>query len=137
MKYLHLYKTKEEFEPDYYGGDIVESFDCELGRFTFDRVDSTLFPMPVYYWTNNERELVTDTRNLLVGSYAFDPDSDGDGIPFEEPDDLIAYEITAVQTSEDGKYIEPWVSYTKDFGYVGQLGETYDYIGDMQEGIPT
>ena len=136
MKYLHLYKTKEEFEPDYYGGDIVESFDCELGRFTFDRVEE-IMSLTVYYWKNGELELATQTRNILVGDMAFDVDADGDGIPFEDQDDIIPYEITAVQTSENGKYIEPWVSYTKDFGYVGQLGETYDYIGDMEQGIPT
>ena len=65
MKFIRNYKTKEEFESDYYdnGGVEVVSITCELGTFTFDRVEYIeSFGKNVYRWTNGEKTLDTGKR---------------------------------------------------------------------------
>ena len=120
MKYIHTYNTVEEFEAVYNNdaSTLVISFDCELGRFTFDReLYVEAWDQTVYCWTNGEVILDTEVRNPIVGDSAYNDDPDGDGTPFEpgDDDDYQEYGITAVQTEEpESGYFEPWVSLTRE-----------------------
>ena len=141
MKFIRNYKTKEEFESDYYdnGGVEVVSITCELGTFTFDRVEYIeSFGKNVYRWTNGEKTLDTGKRNPEVGDSAYNDDPDGDGIPFEPDDGFEEYEITSVEEVEhESRYFEPWVSLSPTAPGVIADGMRFEYIGEMELGQDT
>ena len=97
-KYLHLFEDRDAFTNEYTDYDKVMSFECSAGTFTYSNGD----------WVNGSKTLHVDySRNPGVGPYsmanktgAYDPDSNS-GVT-----------ITSVNV-EEGKYHEPWVSYTE------------------------
>jgi hypothetical protein len=134
-KYLHYFRTREEFENTYYDDltAIVTAITCSAGTYVFDREETIVYkesdPFTVYVWTLGSAELQTDKRNPEVGDGAYDPNT-------EE-----WLEITAVSTEEhEPGYHEPWVSLTP--GYTTNMfsakldgsgdTQTYIYIGECR-----
>ena len=205
MKFIRNYKTRGEFENDYYdeGGVEVVSITCDLGTFEYFGEG-----IPLYVWKNGDVKIFTQQRNVEAGGVAKERDHDGDGIPFYEDEDeqssVGVHEITAVdgdtitcdlgtftydgveiakypdypvvlyvwmkddvvlvtrtrnpvvggdcQNREDetihtitsveeaeheSKYFEPWVSVSPAVPGVIADGMKFDYMGEMNQGIPT
>jgi hypothetical protein len=97
MKFIRNYKTREEFENDYYdeGGVEVVSITCDLGTFEYFGEG-----IPLCVWKNGDVKIFTERRIVEAGDTAKERDYDGDGIPFYEDEDeqgnVGLHEVTAV-----------------------------------------
>ena len=97
MKFIRNYKTREEFENDYYdeSGAEVVSITCDLGTFEYFGEG-----IPLFVWKNGDVKIFTQQRNAEVGDDVKERDHDGDGIPYYEDSDEFGnvgvHEITAV-----------------------------------------
>jgi hypothetical protein len=97
MKFIRNYKTREEFENDYYdeSGAEVVSITCDLGTFEYSGEGVHLF-----VWKNGDVKIFTEKRNVEVGNIVKERDHDDDGIPFYEDEDeqgnVGIHEVTAV-----------------------------------------
>ena len=133
-KYLHYFRTREEFENTYYDDltAIVTAITCSAGTYVFDReetIGDKFGSFTFYVWTLGSAELQTDSRNPEVTDMAYDPNTEK------------TLEITAVSTEEhEPGYHEPWVSLTPGYTtnmFSAKLGgtgdtQTYIYIGECR-----
>lgn len=148
MKYLHSYKTSNEFYQAFYNEEtsVVTAFTCSAGTFVYDREDSTIIQGQVLYlWVNGDKTLGTFARTPGIGM--FDPTSQA-GIMTGAIDisNETYVEITSVLSSTADPstyYDEPYVSTVGQkriqIKYVSgnapeiASGETfwYDYVGEF------
>lgn len=97
-KYLHLFEDRDAFMNEYTDYDKVMSFECSAGTFTYSNG----------YWVNGSKTLYVDySRNPGVGPYSM-----ANKTGAYDSDSSLGVTITSVNV-EEGKYHEPWVSYTE------------------------